>query len=232
MFLATLLATAAVAAPRPSPPPTSPPRARRSTGRSTQPATVYFEYGTTTIVRPDSTHSRRRSPGPVSATISGLTAETTYHYRIVVDGVAQDDATFTTAANPQAARRSPTSGRATSRPDSATATASIDTERQRDDLPHRVRHHDALRQRDHARPGARAPAPARSPSSSTDLRPYTRYHWRTVATNAAGTTRGADRSFRTARLPSAVSLGSRARPSRGAATCASAAASAAPACPA
>jgi hypothetical protein len=40
-----------------------------------------------------------------------------------------------------------------------------------------------------------------------DLRAYTRYHWRTVATNAAGTTRGADRSFRTARLPSAVSLG-------------------------
>jgi hypothetical protein len=40
-----------------------------------------------------------------------------------------------------------------------------------------------------------------------NLRPYTRYHWRTVATNAAGTTRGTDRSFRTARLPSAVSLG-------------------------
>jgi hypothetical protein len=41
----------------------------------------------------------------------------------------------------------------------------------------------------------------------TDLRPYTRYHWRTVATNAAGTTRGRDRSFRTARLPTAVTIG-------------------------
>ena len=41
----------------------------------------------------------------------------------------------------------------------------------------------------------------------TGLQPYTRYHWRLVATNAAGTTRGPDRSFTTARAPTAVSLG-------------------------
>jgi hypothetical protein len=41
----------------------------------------------------------------------------------------------------------------------------------------------------------------------TGLRPYTRYHWRLVATNAAGTTRGPDRTFTTARAPTAVSLG-------------------------
>ena len=43
-------------------------------------------------------------------------------------------------------------------------------------------------------------------SRLTGLRPYTRYHWRTVATNAAGTTRGTNRSFRTARQPSGVTL--------------------------
>ncbi len=41
----------------------------------------------------------------------------------------------------------------------------------------------------------------------TGLNPYTLYHWRTVATNAAGTTRGRDRTFRTARLPSTVTIG-------------------------
>ena len=40
----------------------------------------------------------------------------------------------------------------------------------------------------------------------TGLRPYTRYHWRTVATNAAGTTFGRDRSFTTARLPESVTV--------------------------
>jgi hypothetical protein len=41
----------------------------------------------------------------------------------------------------------------------------------------------------------------------TALRPYTRYHWRLVATNAAGTTRGPDKTFTTARAPTSVTVG-------------------------
>ena len=38
------------------------------------------------------------------------------------------------------------------------------------------------------------------------LRPYTRYHFRAVATNSAGTTRSLDRSFVTPREPTAISI--------------------------
>ena len=55
---------------------------------------------------------------------------------------------------------------------------------------------------------ARAPATAasRSRSRSPACGPYTRYHFRAVATNSAGTTRSLDRSFVTPREPTGVSI--------------------------
>ena len=51
-----------------------------------------------------------------------------------------------------------------------------------------------------------ATATSRSRSGSTRLRPNTRYHFRAVATNAAGTTRSLDRSFVTTREPTGVTI--------------------------
>ena len=49
-------------------------------------------------------------------------------------------------------------------------------------------------------------AASRSRSRSAALRPHTRYHFRAVATNSAGTTRSLDRSFVTAREPTGISI--------------------------
>ena len=104
-LLAFTLLTAAAAAQDPAPTtgPASPVGANSATltGSFTAgaPALASFEYGTTTAYG-STTPQQATPPGPVSATITGLSASTTYHYRLVVDGVPGDDATFETAAAP------------------------------------------------------------------------------------------------------------------------------------
>ena len=203
MFLATLLATAAVATA------TQPATNVTATGATLNgtvdaPATVYFEYGTSTSYGLTTTPTAVSGPS-VSAPIGGLTAETTYHYRMRVNGVAQNDVTFTTSPNPQPPGVSDQRARDIA-PDSATATASIDTKGST--TTYRIEYGTTT---SYGSETTLSQVPGTGTGSVAvkleDLRPYTRYHWRTVATNAAGTTRGADHSFRTARLPSAVSLG-------------------------
>jgi hypothetical protein len=165
---------------------------------------VHFEYGTTTAygnVTPDQVVGA----GTVSVPVSGLTPETTYHFQLVVNGLpVADDESFTTTANPKPPTVSDQRARDIG-PGSATATALINPNGS--PTTYRIEYGTTTR---YGRETPVAQAPSTSPSSISvkldDLRPYTRYHWRTVASNAAGTTRGSDRSFRTARLPSAVSL--------------------------
>jgi hypothetical protein len=208
MFLATLLATAAVAAPT-----TQPATNVSATGATLNgtvdgsPASVRFEYGTTASGGYGlATGNLTVNPGGgVTATVSSLTPETEYQYRIVVDGVPYGNARFTTAPNPLPPGVSDQRARDIG-PNSATATASVNPNGSA--TTYRIEYGTSTRYGNET-------TPAQIPGGSTatisveldDLRPYTRYHWRTVATNAAGTTRGADRSFRTARLPTAVSLG-------------------------
>jgi hypothetical protein len=203
MFLATLFATAAVAAP------STQPATNVSAGGATLNGTVdtagmaYFEYGTTTGYGLN-TAPQAVTPGPVSANISGLTAETTYHFRIRMGADAGQDLTFPTAANPKPPSVSDQRARSIAA-ESATATASVNPNGS--PTTYRIEYGTSTRY-------GRQTTPAQIPGGSAasisvqlaDLRPYTRYHWRTVATNAAGTTRGADRSFRTGRLPTGVSL--------------------------
>ena len=205
LFLATLLATAAVAAPTTEPATNVGATGATLNGTVDGPGQVYFEYGTTaTPYGLTTTPQTVTGAGPVSATVSGLTAETTYHYRIRVGADAGADRTFTTAANPKPPAVSDQRARDIT-PDSATATASVNANGSA--TTYRIEYGTSTRY------GSET-APVQAPSTGTtsisiklaDLRPYTRYHWRTVATNAAGTTRGNDRSFRTARLPTAVSL--------------------------
>ncbi len=203
MFLATLLATAAVATA------TQPATGVTNTGATLNgtidtPASVYFEYGTTTSYGLTTTPQAATGPA-VSAPVSGLTAQTTYHYRLVVNNAPQNDVTFTTGANPMPPVISNQRARDIG-PDSANATATINTNGGA--TTYRIEYGTSTRYGSETTvaqvPGTGTASVA---TKLANLRPYTRYHWRTVATNAAGTTPGSDHSFRTARLPSAVSLG-------------------------
>jgi hypothetical protein len=202
MFLASLLATAAVAAPTTQPATNVTATGATLNGTADGPGTVYFEYGTTTGYGLTTT-PQTVTGGPASAAISGLTAETTYHYRIVQGSDRGADATFTTGANPKPPDISNQRAREIAA-ESALATASVNPNGSATTF--RIEYGTTTRYGSVTAP-AQMPVGATSISAMlSNLRPYTRYHWRTVATNAAGTTLGADRSFRTARLPTAVSL--------------------------
>src|SRR5687768_13620968 len=101
MLLATLLVGAAVAAPTTGPATNITNTTATLTGTVTEDAEVYFQYGTTTAYGL-TTPRQRVEAGPVQAPVTNLTAETTYHYRLVAVGEpAGNDQTFTTIANPQ-----------------------------------------------------------------------------------------------------------------------------------
>jgi hypothetical protein len=203
MFLATLLATVAVAAPSTQPATNVSASGATLNGTVDTAGMAYFEYGTTATYGLN-TPAQAVTPGAVTANISGLTAETTYHYRIRMGVDAGEDRTFTTAPNPLPPAISNQRARDIG-PESANATATIDPKGST--TSYRVEYGTTTRYGSQTS-AAQTPTTGVSPVSVAlgDLRPYTRYHWRTVATNAAGTTRGADRSFRTGRLPTAVSL--------------------------
>ena len=200
MFLASLLATVAVAAPVTGPATNVTATTATLTGTVDAAGPFTFEYGTTNQYGLTASGTAT-SAGPVQVDVSGLTAETTYHYQIV----GGTDRTFTTLANPKPPVISNQRARDIA-PRSANATATIDANGST--TTYRVEYGTTTNYGDET-------TIAQFPGTGTgsvsvaldDLRPYTRYHWRTVATNAAGTTRGADRSFRTGRLPTAVSLG-------------------------
>ena len=165
---------------------------------------AYFEYSTGTGYELR-TPEQQVSDGPVSAPVQGLTVNTTYHYRLVADDRAAvgEDKTFRTGGPPAVSNQVARGVDA----DSATATASVN--------PNGGETTYVIEWGTTTNYGRRTTATSvgsgREPASVTvpltGLRPYTRYHWRTVATNAAGITRGNDRSFRTWRQPSAVSIG-------------------------
>ena len=203
MFLASLLATVAVAAPTTQPATNVTATGATLNGTADTAGSFHFEYGTSPFYGLTATPSPATGAGPVSATISGLTAQTTYHYRIVSGSGVGADQTFTTAPNPAPPDISSQRAREIAA-ESALATASVNPNGSA--TTYRIEYGTTTRYGSETAP-AQMPEGATSISTRiSDLRPYTRYHWRTVATNAAGTTFGADRSFRTARLPTAVSL--------------------------
>jgi hypothetical protein len=205
IFLATLLSAAALAAPTTDPATNVGATGATLNGTADGPGTVYFEYGTGTgygLTTPTQTVT---GSGPVAATVGGLTAETTYHFRIVQGTDTGADRTFTTAANPRPPAISSQRARDIA-PTTANATATINANGS--PTSYRIEYGTSTRYGSETPP---VQATGTGNSSVTvalsGLRPYTRYHWRFVATNAAGTSRGTDRSFRTARLPESVSLG-------------------------
>jgi hypothetical protein len=174
----------------------------------------FFEYGTTTqygLASPTQTASGTADV-PAQATISGLTASTTYHYRVVATSGGQRveglDRTFTTTAatsNPaapaisrlSAVDRTPTSARLTARIDPNRAattwhiewgtTASLGRSTPEQTIPT-------------GDGGVAISVPL------DNLPTHTKIYWRVVASNAAGLRRSGTASFTTLRAPTGITL--------------------------
>jgi hypothetical protein len=170
--------------------------------------TYHFEYGTTSaygVTLPDNDAGAGNADLGVNAPLSGLTPQTTYHYRLVANGVSGGDRTFKTGPNP--------------RPPSVTSRTQAGTGPTSTTLRAYVTPNEAattvrFEYGTSTSYGASTPEQGIGAGSSriavsapvSGLKPNTRYHFRAVATNAAGITRGGDRAFTTARTPTAVAL--------------------------
>ena len=159
-----------------------------------------FEFGTTTSYGTASAAKGAgsgTSPVNVSAAIAGLTPGTTYHYRLVAtnaSGTAPGaDRTFTTVGAPVVST-GPAQSLATT---SATLTASVDPKTHTTDW--------YFEYGTTTRYGSRTPTQRVAAGSGnrtvsavvSNLAPGATYHYRVVASNSAGTSRGADVGFAT-----------------------------------
>jgi hypothetical protein len=172
------------------------------------PTTYHFEYGTTTgygLTTPVRT-ATGTEPVNVQAELTGLTANTEYHYRLVAGASQGADRTFRTRPNPTP----PVVGNQRSRdvgPDAATLTGTIDANG--GSTTFFVEYGTSTRYGNRSEPQSAGDGTSPVPVSAriSGLQPRRRYHWRIVATNPAGTTRGRNRTFTTARLPTGITLG-------------------------
>jgi hypothetical protein len=173
-------------------------------------ATYHVEYGTGAtygLSTPDQDAGSGTDPVAVKVTLSKLTQNTTYHYRVVATNAAGTvggtDHTLHTA-------RAPSTPIASTRPATQKGPLSgvvngLITPR---GLPTTVHFLYGLT----TAYGAQTPDVALgagfsgvpTSASLTGLQPHTRYHFRAVASNSLGSKRGGDRYFTTASAPSGV----------------------------
>jgi hypothetical protein len=166
-----------------------------------------FLYGTTMAYGKSTDPPQTVTDGEVHETVTGLSANTTYHFQIVADNdtVVGGNKTFRTGPNPtppgitdQRSSAVTTSGAhlaATVDPNGAATTY----------------YFQYGRSTSYGNRTARVTVPAgQTPiavaADISGLRPYTRYHWRLYATNAAGKSPGRDHTLRTGRLATAITL--------------------------
>ena len=172
----------------------------------------HFEYGTTTAYGLQ-TAAKDAGDGDgdvaVEIPVTGLTPGTTYHYRLVAtngNGTARGaDRTLRTDPNPRAPGVTGT-GRASVGPDSAVLRSTIDP----NDAATTYRFEYGTTTRYGTRTPDRQIPEGDGGVAITEqiagLHPYRRYHFRLVATNAAGTTASRDRTLVTSRAPISITL--------------------------
>jgi hypothetical protein len=172
----------------------------------------HFEYGTTTAYGLQSAGADAGSgdePVAVSIQVSGLSAGTTYHYRVVAanaDGTVEGaDRTFRTAAGPSLPSLSSTAAREVG-PTSASLRSRIDPNRGATSYHFEYGLSPSYGSRTPEREIGSGDTAVPVAETIEGLQPYRRYHFRVVARNEAGQRVSRNRSFTTARLPTAVSL--------------------------
>ena len=175
-------------------------------------ATTYrFEYGTSDsygLTTSERDAGAGTDPVAVTVPVTGLTSDTTYHVRIVATNSAgvtrSTDRTFRTAAPIRAAGVSTSSATAV-RGDSAVLRGALDPRGQ--STTYRFEYGKTTKYGSLTPETAASWAGSKTVSATiSGLAPYTTYHYRLVATGPAGTTRGGDRSLRTLRAPTGITL--------------------------
>jgi hypothetical protein len=174
--------------------------------------TYHFEYGTSAgygLSTPETPAGEGTDPVAVEAAIQGLTRDTTYHYRLVATnpaGVSRGaNRTLRTDPGPQPPGvRSTTSRDASSR--SIRLLSTVDPNGQETSVRFeygRTTGYGSFTDRVSAGAGDSG-----VPVSVVldGLRPNTRYYYRAVASNQTGSTRSLNRSFRTTREPTGLSV--------------------------
>jgi hypothetical protein len=172
----------------------------------------HLEYGTSSnygLTTADQDAGAGTDPVPVKVSLSKLTSNTTYHYRLVgtnAAGIVRGaDKTLKTAI----VTRSPTTSTRPAKtvtPQSATLVTAVTPH----GLPTTVHFiYGTTTAYGLTTPDATVGDGASSVTVNIPiggLTPNTRYHFRAVATNARGTTRGGDRYFTTGRAPTGVTI--------------------------
>jgi hypothetical protein len=175
-------------------------------GTGTDPTTGLPVYG---LESPTQSAGSGSDPVAVQATISGLSANTTYHYRLVAGDQKGADRTFKTTTAPvnptvPGISRLSAQDKTTS---SARLTALIDPNRAA--TTWHVEWGTSSTQLGSRSPDATLPAGNANVAISvpvSDLPTHTKIYWRVVASNAAGTKRSGVASFTTLRAPSGIAL--------------------------
>jgi Purple acid Phosphatase, N-terminal domain len=175
-------------------------------GRAT---TWFFEYGTSTSYG-STTAERNAGAGTsttgVAAPVSGLTRGRLYHYRLVATSDAGTsrgaDQTFSTTTAPTAVTGPASSIGLTS----AKLNGTVTPNGQATSWYFEYGTSASYGTKTSAKSAGSGTGSMKVAASVTGLRRTTTYHYRVVATNASGTTLGADRTFSTA-LPPSVRTG-------------------------
>lgn len=176
-----------------------------------QATSYYFEYGTTTSYGSQTATSPAGSGTTdvaVSAPLSALTPDTTYHYRVVaVNGSGTtlgSDVSFTTPKPP-----APTVATSHARDVTQTSATLSGTINPRGQSTSYVFQYGTSTAYGAQTPSASAGAGTAAISVAAaveGLTPGTTYHYRLAATNANGTTYGRDISFRTSGVPAGITI--------------------------
>ncbi|MDP2710940.1 MAG: fibronectin type III domain-containing protein [Solirubrobacteraceae bacterium] len=175
--------------------------------------TYYVEYGTTNaygLRTPDRNAGAGDAPVAISVNLSGLTVDTTYHFRLVATNAAgigrSANRTLRTARPTQPRPPAVTTGPVRDlAPRSVALTGTVNPR----GLATRYRFEYGTGTRLNRRTAlvaAGAGTAAVPVAAALTLSPDTRYRYRLLATSSAGTTRGRQRSFTSPRAPAALTF--------------------------
>ncbi len=174
-----------------------------------RPTTWYFEYGTSTSygTKTAAKSATGSTATSVSASVTGLQAGRTYHFRIVAtsDGgtTSGADATFTTSGSPAVS----TGAASSIAPTTAKLNGTVTPNGLATNWWFEYGTTTAYGTRTPTKSAGSGSTAQKESASLTKLKVATVYHYRIVASNSAGATAGVDRTFSTS-VPPVVQTGS------------------------